>query len=340
MARWTTHPRWTAFRTRAGARWIAAALASFMLLGYVVRSHRAIASYSGSGFIQNLLPTGNKPTAVDGTPLVLLPAWIDTPPAFDTADHAVTAELDRSLALHPRLVPTIQAFLARPVLSHEQAVALNEVQCPRTQLDEQVNKDQLKGEHAHWVSLTTEKVIEMRRAAVQFLERRAGEEGEGALLGPGFGPEGLVVEKGSRGVVLAAGNKRTAERAALCIKELQRLGWKGGVEVWHFEGELESEKERGLLEALGVAIHMVSSSVPSASAGTKKRFDIIYRSPRKRRPGNGRTLSSKPKPSSARRSMRYSSSTRTISRSPMSRPFSMRHYSRTLAAVRRSSGRI
>ncbi|KAJ4393932.1 hypothetical protein N0V93_003149 [Gnomoniopsis smithogilvyi] len=271
MAWWTFHPRWAVVHSRAGARWIAAALASFVLLGYVVWSHRGSDYSPGSGFIQNLLPLGNKPTAANGAASAPLPAWIDTPATFDTAGDAKTAELDRSLALHPRLLPAIQAFLARPVLSHDQALPLNEAHCPRAQLDEQVNKDQLSGEHDHWTSLTAENVIEMRRAAVEFLERRAGEEGEGALLGPGFGPEGVVVEKGSRGVVIAAGNKRTVERAAVCIEELQRLGWKGGVEVWHFEGELEGEKERELLERLGVGIHMVSTK---KAPGQWKNFEL------------------------------------------------------------------
>lgn len=267
MAWWTTHPRWTVgpsfFHSRAGARWIAAALASVVFLGYLVWLHRGSAYSPDSGFIQNLLPIGDNPIASNGAPLVHLSAWIDTPSAFDTAGGAATAELDRPLALHPRVAPAVQAFLARPVLSHEQAVVLNEARCPRAQLDEQVNADQLRGEHAHWVSLTADNVTEMRRAAVEFLERRAAEEGEGALLGPGFGPEGQVVETGSRGVVIAAGNKRTVERAAMCIKELQRLGWKGGVEVWHFEGELAGEKERGALESLGVGIHMVRSTAGS-----------------------------------------------------------------------------
>lgn len=258
---WTTHPRWTVVHSRAGIRWIVAALASFVLLGYVVWSHRTNSYPAGSGFIQNFLPFGNKPATANGGPLIPLPAWVDTPPAFEeVTDGAVaaTAELDRPLALHPRLAPAVEAFLARPVLSHEQAVMLNEAQCPRAQLDEQVNKDQLREEQEKWTLLTVEDVAGMRRAAVDFLERRASEEGEEALLGPGFGPHGKVVEKGSRGVVIAAGNKRTVERAVVCIKELQRLGWTGGVEVWHFEGEMEGDAERASLEELGVEIHMVS----------------------------------------------------------------------------------
>lgn len=262
---WTSHPRWTVVHSRAGIRWIVAALASFVLLGYVAWSHRTNAYSAGSGFIQNFLPFGNKPAAANyggGGPLIPLPAWVDTPPAFaltDGAATAATAELGRPLALHPRLAPAVQAFLARPVLSHQEAVALNEAACPRAQLDAQVNKDQLRGEQEKWTSLSVEDVAGMRRAAVDFLERRAKEEGEDALLGPGFGPDGEVVEGASRGVVIAAGNKRTVERAVLCIEELQRLGWKGGVEVWHFEGEMEGEEERASLEALGVKIHVVST---------------------------------------------------------------------------------
>ncbi|CAN8097944.1 unnamed protein product [Discula destructiva] len=251
------------FHSRAGLRWIAAALLSFVLIGYLGWQHRG----RGSSSITFTFPD-NKEAVGAGR----LPAWIDTPPAFLHSPDSASATPDRPLALHPRLAPAVAAFLARPVLSHEQAVAANEQRCPRAQLDVQVNQDQLQGEREHWTATTAANVTAMRQAAVAFLERRTAEEGEGALLGPGFGPDGgAPVEVGSRGVVIAAGNKRTVERAALCVAELRRLGWMGGVEVWHFEGELTGEAERAALAALDVAVHMVATK---KAPGQWKNFEL------------------------------------------------------------------
>lgn len=275
-SKWTVGPSF--FHSRAGARWLVAALASVALLTYLL--------WFPSPTLPALRPptTGAAPPKSQSQAANNLPAWIDTPAPFrldanDNDDDAASktsspsssSPLDRPLALHPRLAPAVAAFLARPALSHEQARAANERHCPRAQLDAQVNADQLAGSRALWAATTAANVTAMRVAAVEFLERRSAAEGEGALLGPGFGPGGVVVEAGSRGVVIAAGNKRTAERARLCVAELRRLGWTGGVEVWHFEGELEGGEERQALEELGVAVHMVATK---KAPGQWKNFEL------------------------------------------------------------------
>lgn len=288
MMAWTDHlrpARWMTttttkgsgfFRSRAGARWVAALIAaSFILFVMWVYHNEIYPDIAGTtaASLQQLLPIGGGGGGGggkgSGTPAQTtshrLPAWIDTPAVFDisqvpgyVAATAATAALDSPPALHPRVAEAVERFLARPVLSHEQAAAQNEAACPRAQLDKQVNEDQLRSERENWLAVDGARVVAMRRAAVAFLEARSKEDGEGALMGPGLGPEGKVVEKGSRGVVIAAGNHRTVERAVICVKEMQRLGWKGPVEVWHFEGELGDEKDRETLRGLGVAIHMVS----------------------------------------------------------------------------------
>lgn len=278
---WAAGPAF--LHSRAGARWIVAFIATTIVFFFFVwRYHddayaRLLGGTptigGGSGVGSGMVGGG----ATNAAPAqsTRLPAWIDTPPAFDVSQipggyKAPVGQSSSSVAITeglPRvLAEAAGRFLARPALSHEQARAQNEAGCPRDQLDRQVNADQLRDGREAWLAVGAERVMEMRRDAVRFLvargteeEEEAGGAAERALLGPGWG-----VEKGTRGVVIAAGNKRTVERAAVCVRELQRLGWKGPVEVWHFEGELEDEKDRQTLRALGVGIHVVSCCSLSA----------------------------------------------------------------------------
>lgn len=275
MEKWTRGP--AAFiHSRAGARWIAALVATGLIFFLGVRVyHKDAYMYPSKLGLQHIFPIGSGTSPQHQQHPVTygtqLPAWIDTPPVFDVShlpDHAVsTASLDRPLALPPRLAEAMAAFLARPVLGHEEAQGENEAACPPGQLDEQVNSDQLKGSRENWLAVDEEKITEMRQGALAFLEARAKDVGDNGILGPGTfysavggGGKLVPVEKGSRGVVIAAGNHRTVERAVVCVREMQRLGWKGAVEVWHFEGELADEKDRETLKGLGVSIHMVSGA--------------------------------------------------------------------------------
>lgn len=241
--------------SKAAARWLFTLLsATLCFLGYTYYYHAIPSTTTDTAAISS------------GGSLRHRPAWIDTPPTFDSSHGpgagigAITASLDRPIALHPLLAKAVTSFLARPALDHEQARVQNEAACPRAQLDSQVNADQLRDERPKWLAVDAARIVAMRRAAVDWLEERSAREGEGALIGPGFGREdGTAVQKGSRGVVFAAGNHRTVEKVLVCIEEMRRLGWPGGagIEVWHFEGELEDEKLRGQLEELGARIRMV-----------------------------------------------------------------------------------
>lgn len=260
---------WPAFlRARAPRRGIAALVVTTLVLSaFWLYQHDGLAARTTEILkLHNPLPTG--PDNSGGGGSGPQPPWIDTPPPFDTswglvpssssAAAALPADDARLKALAPRLREAATRFLARPVLGHEEAAAQNEAACPRRQLDRQVNADQLGVERDKWLAVDEGRIVEMRQAAVGFLAARSREEGADALVGPGYGLDGERVVIGTRGVVIAAGNRRTVERAVACIKELQRLGWEGGVEVWHFEGELEDEMDRDALKALGVGIHMVS----------------------------------------------------------------------------------
>ncbi|KUI72471.1 Alpha-1,2-mannosyltransferase MNN2 [Cytospora mali] len=171
-------------------------------------------------------------------------------------------------------------FLSRPVLTHAQAKPQNEAACPRAQLNSQVNADQLQGEQANWLSVGAERIVAMRAGALEYLEGRSVLEGEDALIGPGKGARGQAVVRGSRGVVLAAGNHRTVEKAVMCVREMKRLGWRGGgIEVFHFEGELADEKQRRELEGLGVTIRMVSTKkAPNQWKNFELKAESILRS--------------------------------------------------------------
>lgn len=276
------------FASKAGARWLITLIVAISLCSVIYVYH----SDANTALLKLLLPNAKPdqpgkpipefssstpgvlpPTPPHGTHHHTRPAWIDTPAVYDTSqltrgDYTPTSALpDRPLALHPLLSSAVARFLARPVLTHSQARPQNEAACPRSQLDRQVNADQLRDEQAGWLAVDATRVVEMRAGALEYLEGRSGAEGEDALVGPGktsvtggpdVGQQDVAVEKGSRGVVLAAGNHRTVQKAVMCIKELQRLGWTGGgIEVFHFEGEMTDGNQRRELEELGVTIRMV-----------------------------------------------------------------------------------
>lgn len=300
-------PRLRGLASKAGARWLlsAAFTTIFCLVVYAYHydsfQSTALPGWlSRGGGVGGSIATPLSPSTTQQQQLSRHPAWIDTPPAFDASTGlgvAVTASLDRPLALPPLLAAAAEAFLARPVLDHGPAArAQNEAACPPAQLDRQVNADQLRADRARWHAVDADRIVAMRRAAVGWLEDRAAGEGEGALVGPGFtaveraggvGGRGeeekgeevemgddagekktkeeevvRPVKRGSRGVVFAAGNHRTVEKTIVCIREMKRLGWKKedgfGLEVFHFEGEMDNAKLRAELEELGATIRMVS----------------------------------------------------------------------------------
>lgn len=284
------------FPSKAGARWLITLIMASTLCSVIYLYH----DDANTMFLQHLLaniqpdhlntPDPVNPPSPPGvvppppppnTHHTRRPAWIDTPPAFDTTNLKPVytpqpSQTDRPLALHPLLSAAMARFLARPALTHAQARPQNEAACPRAQLDKQVNADQLRDEQDGWVGVGAARIVEMRMGALEYLEGRSVAEGEDALVGPGRTAtavvggrggsgsdvervqQGVDVGRGSRGVVLAAGNRRTVERAVMCVKELKRLGWTGGgIEVFHFEGEMTDGRQRGELEELGVTIRMV-----------------------------------------------------------------------------------
>lgn len=286
-----TPPRLRGLASKAGARWLFSAAFATMFCLFVY-------GYHYDGFQTTALPAwlskggGSSSSNSASAPITQLsrrPAWMETPPAFDassTLGIAITASLDRPITLHPLLAEAAENFLARPVLDHVQARAQNEEACPVAQLDRQVNADQLNGDREKWLDVNADRIMEMRHAAIEWLEERSAEEGEEALIGPGFtAVEGsssgdskkqvVPVKKGSRGVVFAAGNHRTVEKAIVCIREMKRLGFKKddgfGLEVFHFEGEMDNAKLRAELEALGATIRMVSLK---KTPGQWKNFEL------------------------------------------------------------------
>lgn len=246
------------YKSKAGLRWL---LVLFVIGGVLLLYHNQLDWRAKAASLQNSLlsittQTGKSPER--------RPPWIDTPEVFDIAWLGptyldVSAEPDRPLMLHPLLADAMDAFLARPILTHAQARLLNEAACPPHQLDAQVNSDQLGSDHDTWVAVGTDEIVEMREGALEYLERHSEAEGENALIGPGLGLDGEPIVQGSRGIVFAAGNHATVDRTIVCIKQMQKLGWQqGNIEVFHFEGEMTDEKQRKQLEDLGARPRMVS----------------------------------------------------------------------------------
>jgi hypothetical protein len=194
-----------------------------------------------------------------------LPAWVETPKVFDVSqvpDYVPPPfSLGTPIQLHPQLAQAMDRFLSRPRLTHKQAAQQNQAACPLDQANAQVNADQLKNDRDKWLAVDPDMIDAMRRGALDYLEQHTAREGEAALIGPGYAlqdGERKPVRQGSRGLVLAAGNHRTLDRAIGCIKEMQRLGWhRGDIEVFHFEGELADEGQRQQLRALGATPHAV-----------------------------------------------------------------------------------
>ncbi|KAK7736681.1 hypothetical protein SLS53_006888 [Cytospora paraplurivora] len=285
-------------KSRAGARWLLTFIVASTIC-FVIYVYRSDANHI---FLQSLLPDTDtdpsthseqdqtstlSPEDPSSPPGALLPAqhtrppWISTPAVFDTTKvpgyvaPSSSSLPDRPLALHPLLSSAMANFLSRPVLTHSQATPQNEAACPRSQLNSQVNADQLAGEQASWVSVDAERIVAMRRGALEYLEGHSAAEGEDALVGPGRGHDGQSVVRGSRGVVLAAGNHRTVDKAIVCIREMKKLGWRdvvdGGIEVFHFEGEMTDDGQRRQLEELGVTVRMVSTK---KAPGQWKNFEL------------------------------------------------------------------
>ncbi|KAH8766892.1 mannosyltransferase putative-domain-containing protein [Diaporthe sp. PMI_573] len=190
----------------------------------------------------------------------------------DTGLHTTAFSLGTPIQLHPRIAHVFDRFLARPVLTHKQAARQNQAACPLDQASAQVNADQLQNDHEKWLAVDPGTIDRMRRGALSYLEQHTASEGEAALIGPGLALDGTPVRQGSRGIVFAAGNHRTVDRAIGCIKEIQKLGWhRGDIEVFHFEGELTDEGQRQRLRDLGATPHAVSTK---KAPGRWKNFEL------------------------------------------------------------------
>ncbi|RMZ80382.1 hypothetical protein DV738_g2783, partial [Chaetothyriales sp. CBS 135597] len=267
MLSWTGHhldgwaPGHAFLLPRARLRWIGLLLTTGVII-FAIRTYWAAAYPYLSVSTGSSLPdlpwiTNSSQPSETGSHEDQRPAWISTPPAFDTAQvpgySALTVTLDEPSMLSPILEEAMIKFLQRPVLSHTQAIAQNEAACPRKQLDKQVNSDQLRDDQEKWLAVDEAKIMEMRESIFDFIRAASEKEGGDALIGPGLGPEGKVVEPGSRGLVLTAGNHRTVERAVACVKVTRKLGWQGPIEVWHFDSELQEDTDRELLRELGVS---------------------------------------------------------------------------------------
>lgn len=262
-----TPSRLRGLASKAGARWLFSAVVAALFCLVYAYHYDALQSTAWPAWLA-ASSVSSPPFSSSSWPR--RPAWIDTPPSFDVPSSgvAVTASLDRPVALHPLLAKAAEEFLARPVLDHAHARPQNEAACPLAQLDRQVNADQLSSDREKWLRVDADRIVAMRQAAVKWLEARSAREGDEALIGPGSTAtedEGKAqpVKRGSRGVVFAAGNHRTVEKAIACIREMQRLGWRKGdgfgLEVFHFEGEMDNADLRAELERLGATIRMVRS---------------------------------------------------------------------------------
>ncbi|WVQ71378.1 hypothetical protein IAR50_000909 [Cryptococcus sp. DSM 104548] len=144
---------------------------------------------------------------------------------------------------HLVLAQKLQSFLTRPILSHKEALAENELGCPRKTADGLVNPDQYEGGKDFWEGVGEEEIVERRADIVKYISERleAGQEVIGRQGKLGLG----------RGIVMTAGNKDTTWRTITTMKHLRGLGVDLPIEVFHFTGELSNKKQRQEIEELG-----------------------------------------------------------------------------------------
>lgn len=103
----------------------------------------------------------------------------------------------RSAELAP-LAQRLQAFLERPVWSHDESLSLMTDRCPPEVSDLLVNPDQLNGDGDFWKhTVDRDEVVRRRVQVVDWLRERV-EQGR-KILGD--------AEEGGRGIVLTAGNQ-------------------------------------------------------------------------------------------------------------------------------------
>ncbi|KAG9080416.1 hypothetical protein FRC06_006612, partial [Ceratobasidium sp. 370] len=161
-----------------------------------------------------------------------------------------TASHDEIAIKNDDLRNRLATLLARPVLSHDEALKYNVQSCPREVADSQVNQDQLKGNAAGWAKISVEDIKKRRKDIVAYLENA---EKNGTTL-----VAGGRVQRG-RGIVMTGGNQDTVRRILVTLKIL-RHEYRSNlpVQVFSFPGEITNQRYVKAMNDLGATVKELS----------------------------------------------------------------------------------
>jgi alpha 1,2-mannosyltransferase len=143
----------------------------------------------------------------------------------------------------------VQEFLQRPILSYAASLELNSKTCPT----EGVNFDEgtVKEQEGKWRHITPSKISGWRKDIAQYLYRKRNERQVGKRSDARDG-EGKEPTKG-RGIVMAAGDSSSVNRARTNIRLLRSYNCTLPVEIFHFRNEM-SASDKSLLEELSLPV--------------------------------------------------------------------------------------
>jgi hypothetical protein len=141
----------------------------------------------------------------------------------------------------------VQEFLQRPILTYAASVKLNSKTCPT----EGVNFDEgaVKEQEEKWNRITPSKISRWRKDIAEHLYRKRNET-QGEKKSDATDGEGMELTKG-RGIVMAAGDSSSVNRARTNIRFLRSYNCTLPVEIFHFRNEM-SESDKKLLEELSL----------------------------------------------------------------------------------------
>jgi alpha 1,2-mannosyltransferase len=144
-------------------------------------------------------------------------------------------------------IDVVQEFLQRPILSYDASVNLNSKTCPT----EGVNFDEgvVKEQEEKWRRITPSKISRWRKDIAEHLYRKSNET-QGEKRSDARYGEGTEPTRG-RGIVMAAGDSSSVNRARTNIRFLRSYNCTLPVEIFHFRDEM-SESDKSLLEELSL----------------------------------------------------------------------------------------
>lgn len=148
-----------------------------------------------------------------------------------------------------RLNGILEEFLSRPILPYDEAVSLNSQTCPveGTNFD----RNAVHGNLKTWADIPESQIYAWREGIVTNLRRKQIEAaGKLASSSSSSGNEVGKERRGTRGIVMAAGDRPSLIRARTSLRLLKSYNCTLPVEIFHFDSELSAPALQSLLSDL------------------------------------------------------------------------------------------